>query len=318
MMVKHVAVAAALLQVGCHSFDRKDDAPETVPDVVLPELEDWPTEGEEIRVLVAYPSDTWDTLEADIYWDNVLDIVNRVETANVIFQDSSINHTVVLADTARLDQVTESDIAAAYPCNEPGETFGPQCAARWLSAQLEDDTSELAIAREAEEADVVALMLVYNPGYTAGGTATLYAPWLGRSEHGAGFTLLASSDIMAFTHELGHVLGCSHDRFEMGVGPTGGINYGFTDHANEKYTLMAYPDECEAAGGTRCRWVPYFSGPTVDPNGTILGDAATEFNACIAQYYGYQVAKYHEVLHEGETPWPHEGDAISYCPYLTP
>ena len=79
----------------------------------------------------------------------------------------------------------------------------------------------------------------------------------------------------SFGHELGHNMGATHDWYPMDVGAYP-YSHGFvkvtpTAPAMPWRTVMAYRDECLAAGLPDCTRVQYFSNPNV--NYPVGGDA---------------------------------------------
>ena len=85
----------------------------------------------------------------------------------------------------------------------------------------------------------------------------------------------------AFTHELGHNFGLSHDRYEVGGGSLAHPAYGYVNQrgfavgaapSNRWTTMMAYADQCRDSY-TFCSGVPRFSNPRQSHNGDPLGIA---------------------------------------------
>jgi hypothetical protein len=73
------------------------------------------------------------------------------------------------------------------------------------------------------------------------------------------------------THELGHLMGLTHDRAESGD-PGDGYDYGrgWIAPSMKWRDVMAYEDACEAAG-KKCPVIPYFSNPRLTYQGEPLG-----------------------------------------------
>jgi hypothetical protein len=70
---------------------------------------------------------------------------------------------------------------------------------------------------------------------------------------------------LTFAHELGHNMGCAHDRENAGVPGLFSYSYGYQDPNNEFRTVMAY----SCPGG--CPRVQHFSNPDVTYNGLVTG-----------------------------------------------
>lgn len=104
---------------------------------------------------------------------------------------------------------------------------------------------------------------------------------------------LCGADTMA--HEFAHNLGIMHDRYQFGLSLSEtsvpyGTGFGFVDLKNKLYTVMSYPDHCNALGIT-CSRTFQFSNPGFYQNGTALGitskvDAVSQMN----ENFGYVAA----------------------------
>ena len=92
--------------------------------------------------------------------------------------------------------------------------------------------------------------------------------------------MLAASDLRtAFAHQLGHLLGADHDRFDCQQGSDRQrSNFGFVSVASGVRTIMASDLACNAAG-VECPALPYWSNPDVSHNGTRLGVPAGQPDA---------------------------------------
>ena len=84
---------------------------------------------------------------------------------------------------------------------------------------------------------------------------------------------------LTFPHELGHNMGAHHDVFVAGTDTTlAAYSHGFVDLIGKFRTIMAYPDQCSAAG-LSCPKVPFFSSPDKTVGGRTVGNVATADNA---------------------------------------
>lgn len=95
---------------------------------------------------------------------------------------------------------------------------------------------------------------------------------IGASESSA-FAALSADSASAisnytFTHEIGHLLGCSHNPESAGGAAPYPYGHGYR-HGNSHRTVMAY----NCSGG--CKRVAYFSTPHKNYNGKSLGDTTT-------------------------------------------
>lgn len=110
-----------------------------------------------------------------------------------------------------------------------------------------------------------------------------------------------------FTHETGHNLGGSHDRYVL-TNPLPGPTFyaaGYVDLTGKFRDTMAYDDKCEA-NNVDCLRLQYFSNPSLTYNGRPIGITASQPDAAdvsrrvreIAPY----VAQFHGLLSAPTTP----------------
>jgi hypothetical protein len=276
-----------------------------------PQPGEWtPEPNATLRVLVAYASDAW-TYLTGLGYDPIALALARIEVTNLVLSNSGVSHRAELADAVAM-VTAQTDIEVADECS--GGLFGPECGSQWLANQLRDSGSELTALRAAAEADVVMLIFDHSLDPWAGMATAI--PGNSESAQIAGAALVYY-DELTFPHELGHVLGADHDRSQFSSGDTlPGIGFGFTAQSIEAYTLMAYSEQCVDVGGTTCTRVPWFSTPEAQISGVPLGDAATEFNACVVEHYGSEVSSYYEMI-SGVVPVATAEEILS-CPYTLP
>jgi peptidyl-Asp metalloendopeptidase len=90
---------------------------------------------------------------------------------------------------------------------------------------------------------------------------------------------LCATGNLTFPHELGHNMGAQHDPY---VAPGGGTvepySHGYVDVVGQFRTIMAYNDQCGAAGIT-CVRIGAFSSPNKTYSGRTIGTAETSDNA---------------------------------------
>ncbi len=103
-----------------------------------------------------------------------------------------------------------------------------------------------------------------------------------------------------FGHEIGHNLGCLHDRGTEGTClDNTNYQYGWRDPSANFRTVLAYncaAGECDANAGGGCSRIPYFSNPITFYSGLIVGDVSNdnarrinEVKATVAAYYPHSV-----------------------------
>lgn len=85
---------------------------------------------------------------------------------------------------------------------------------------------------------------------------------------------------LSFAHELGHLLGANHDRFEDSAGGSPNYNWGYVKHDKGWRTIMAYNrSDCklnnEAPPYHYCDRLEYWSNPTVIHDGDATGESTT-------------------------------------------
>ena len=78
----------------------------------------------------------------------------------------------------------------------------------------------------------------------------------------------------SFGHEIGHNMGCNHDKSAAG-GETGGSNYGYQDPRSQFRSILSY--DCNPS----CPRIQYFSNPNINYNGRPVGSASANNAALI-------------------------------------
>ena len=97
-----------------------------------------------------------------------------------------------------------------------------------------------------------------------------------------------------FGHELGHNLGCLHDRGTQNQCNNDGFAYGYRDPQARFRTILAYncaSGQCDGNPGTNCPKIQRFSSPDADYNGNSVGsdlvDNARQINNVRVEVSGY-------------------------------
>jgi metallopeptidase family M12-like protein len=151
-----------------------------------------------------------------------------------------------------------------------------------ISTDLDHISNDPTVAwlRDAARADLVSLITsTPNPAFC--GIAYLM------TGNSAAFAPLAFSVVervcatanLSLPHEFGHNMGTQHDAFvSVGQAVLFPYSHGYVDLVGKFRTVMAYPDQCLAAGFS-CTRIPYFSTPGKTFNGRTLGNALTADSA---------------------------------------
>jgi len=99
----------------------------------------------------------------------------------------------------------------------------------------------------------------------------------------------------SFGHEIGHNLGCNHDKGTSNACTSGNINYGYRDPSADFRSILAYNcgcGQCDNNAGGGCPRVQRFSNPYNLYNGKSIGNASTnnakhinDVKAIVGAYY---------------------------------
>ena len=132
------------------------------------------------------------------------------------------------------------------------------------------DSAEVTAARDLHKADMVSLLRVYSgTGGSCGVGFVMTSDWLGHQFEGLAFSVVEVRPVseanpycseLTFAHELGHNLGCAHDRDHANVPGAYDYSYGY-DITGEFATIMSY-DYPE---------ILWFSTPQVTYQGNRIG-----------------------------------------------
>lgn len=204
-----------------------------------------PLRGAPVRIdlLVVYTAQARAGAGGQAAIDALIDLA--VTMSNQVYANSGIGVDLRLAHRA-LVNYTESGSASADLAALRGRTDGAM--------------DEVHCMRTAVGADLVALIVnnfdACGIGYLMVGVNSGFAPY--------GFSVTDKDCIggYTFTHELGHNMGCHHDRDNAGPNVSYPYAYGYRTPGNAYRTVMAY------SPGTR---VPYFSNPDRTHQGLVLG-----------------------------------------------
>ena len=183
-----------------------------------------------------------------------------VSTTNQTYENSKIDQRIHLVYAGRIDYEESNDIH-----KDLARLLDPDDPIMGRAHQL----------REKYSADIVVLLVepFYYPPGKAGDTKRLDKS----SDAAQAFAVVAARirfdrriDYFTFAHELGHVMGASHDKAEAGNGITPySYSYGYVNKTARFRTVMALDHTCVSPEA--CPRIPYWSSPDIKVNGQRLG-----------------------------------------------
>jgi hypothetical protein len=133
--------------------------------------------------------------------------------------------------------------------------------------------------RNTYGADLVSLFTHNGPapafcgiGYLMSVNSTSFAPYA--------FSVVerqCAGAALSFAHELGHNMGGHHDPYVTSDPGLAAYSHGYVDLTARFFTIMAYPNQCQASG-FNCTRIAFFSSPNQTVNGRVIGTASTSDN----------------------------------------
>ncbi|PIE91282.1 MAG: hypothetical protein CR997_01705 [Acidobacteria bacterium] len=231
--------------------------------------------GEVIDVMILYTKGF-----AELRGDNTMArIQNYVDVANESYINSAIDTQLHLVHTLEVD----------YPDYTPDPSGGDASS---IGIALMDLTylqgnykpglfDNIEALRDQYGADQVTLINKVTTGEISGSGITCGLAWLiTRNNISSGARIsyaviedgtICGSDVITYAHEVGHNMGCAHDRnttqLQDGSGGKFPYSYGYQDPPNQFVTVMAYAHTCP---GT-CFYINHFSNPEVNYEGAPTG-----------------------------------------------
>ena len=207
--------------------------------------------------------------------DPVLYIERLLEGANQVFQNSEL--------PIKLTQlcIEELDVQESSNSNERLKGFlYAKSNLTWskendmMAAELILNTADMAILMTSTAIDRIfikqgAMALRQNGGRAFGGPSPIEKKpplaWVS-----AGYDVTVGDPVQSFTHEIGHIFGCYHNREELFGGQENRTNYGYLINGTNYFTTMAYQTENHNV------WIPVFSSSNITYNGSQIGDTQND------------------------------------------
>ncbi len=260
VMAGNIRLPGALYQVryaggGVHALYQIDQAafpPEAEPiavDTDAPEAPDVaPTDdGSLIDAMVVYTAEARQAEGGTTAMETLIDLA--VTETNTAYSNSQV--------AQRLNLIH----AAEVTYTETGDSGTDLNRLRDTSDGYMDDVHTW---RDTYKADVVSLFVDSMSGCGRAYVMTTLSP----SFESSAFCVVkrtCATGNYSYGHELGHNMGCAHDRANSSVAGVYDYSYGYQDPAEEFRTIMAY--DCPAG----CPRIQYFSNPDVTYNGKPTG-----------------------------------------------
>ncbi len=222
---------------------------------------------------------------AKVSFDIVSEICLAVEETNTAYLNSGIDQQLRLVHTQQVDYT------------ESGSHFTDLKKLTYQKDQTQDSqglVDEVHSLRDSHHADLVSLWVEGGNNYTCGVGWVLLPNSTHREKYG--FTVVerycASAPAYSFTHELGHNMGATHDKYATSFGVGGGItgayeySHGYVhiteDSSPSWRTIMASDKEC-IDQGVECPRIPYFSNPQRVYEATTVGNSGTNNSLTLNQ-----------------------------------
>jgi hypothetical protein len=229
-----------------------------------------------------------------------------IDLGNESFSNSGIN--------TRFNLVRAQKVI--YPDDSPEDLDPGDLIPGDMEKALDDVTDNIGVFAGVEElrtrygADQVVLLRQYvdegcglawvNKGYFNDARYAYAVVQDGSRTDGSGYYCSE----LSYVHEIGHNLGCAHDRVNSNVSGRYPYSYGYQSPAEKFRTVMAY--DCPNPNG--CPRITYFSNPAVQYQGEATGvlytAANSADNARTINQTRIEAANYREAVNAGSGSLP--------------
>jgi hypothetical protein len=213
-----------------------------------------------------------------------------VSETNQAYVTSGINAQLRLAHSYRLANYVESTSATAL---------------NQLASTTDGVIDDVHTVRQQKGADLV-VMLMVEPSTCGRARYNFPTPYAANM-----FGVVSwdcATGYYSFGHEIGHMMGCNHDRGSTSACTNVNKNYGFRSKTSKVRDIMAVDcvtNQCDANPFTTCTRVATFSGLATTQWG-VLGDAnnncAAQINAVVARVSAFYTPPVTLTASEATTP----------------
>eukprot|EP00591_Stephanopyxis_turris_P010788 CAMPEP_0195507272 /NCGR_PEP_ID=MMETSP0794_2-20130614/747_1 /TAXON_ID=515487 /ORGANISM="Stephanopyxis turris, Strain CCMP 815" /LENGTH=695 /DNA_ID=CAMNT_0040633901 /DNA_START=1 /DNA_END=2085 /DNA_ORIENTATION=+ len=209
---------------------------------------------------------------------------------------------------------TQLRLVHAYRHPTYDESSGFNTALNHITSTTDGVMDDVHAKRTTWGADIVALIIDHS-SYCG-------LAWLGPSAN-LMFSVTkwsCATGYYSFGHEIGHNLGCHHDRGTAGACSSSNYNYGWRDLNASFRSILAYncvSGQCDSNTGGGCTRVQRFSNPTYPYSGLAIGDSGND-NAKQINSVSTSVSSYYQCC--PRCPVGHDDGAncfVGRCPWGT-
>ena len=271
-------------------------------------------DGNLIDILVAYTADAKTSQNLSSEGEVAAYVQNAISESNLCFLNSKVNASLRLVHLVEIDY---------------DETQDPATDLNRSTNKTDGYLDELHTLRDQYGADLVTLLISEGDGSLGGIANFMNYPTLDFEDNGFNVVVMdqIGSPSYSLLHEIGHNMGCSHNRedaMNRGIPDTDpsntsvykAFNYGKRWIAGDQgyRTIMAYDTSGSSTYPNR---VPLFSNPQVSYLGVTTGNSNSEDNAQVLNQTAPYVSNFRSSIVQAIVPSVHsltifEGNASSF------